>query len=175
MLQPGSYLSFDVVLSQYPALPPLQQLRQHVAWHIREKNTLPPEFSLVGTARYKPYSFDDDEEEDEEQQELSTEDGQKADKEAKEKQQEDAKEPQPDDSTQKQEPESNEAKKAKKGKQGGVFATIVSAFKKVGRMWRTWRDYLDVSSGNIATLTAGIPPHYRWVCLVRCTCRRDHG
>ncbi|KAL8433500.1 hypothetical protein Efla_005454 [Eimeria flavescens] len=150
-IRPGAYLSFDVILSHYPALPPLSQLRQHMAWHLREKNALPTEFALLGSARARPYSFEEERDEDEEDGPST---GGQAQEEAAEKEAESA--------GNQTEGGAEDGKERKKHtQQGGLFAGIGLALKKAGTIWRTWRDYLDVSSGNIATLTASIPPHYR--------------
>ncbi|OEH74628.1 cleft lip and palate transmembrane protein [Cyclospora cayetanensis] len=156
----GSYLNFDMMISQYPALPPLDRVRQHMIWHLQEKNSMPKEFSLVGISRFKPYSFDEEEDEEEEDSEAEVEAG--AEEAEKSPAQDDAEEPPSEASSDRTKDHGKaDTKTKKKQKKGWVMGHLFSAFKRLNRIWRAWRDYLDVSSGNIASFTAGIPPHYR--------------
>ncbi|KAL8275258.1 hypothetical protein Esti_000842 [Eimeria stiedai] len=154
-IDPGSHLTFDVILSQYPALPSLEQLKQHMAWHLKESKSPPQEFSLVGTAHLRPYSFEEDEEEEQQETEASLTDS-NSEGEAAET----------NNSTPGKQAEAGGEQQQKSSKkvaqqQGGLFGAVFSGLRKAGNAWRTWRDYLDVSSGNVATLTATIPEHYR--------------
>ncbi|KAL8451688.1 hypothetical protein Emed_001850 [Eimeria media] len=162
-IDPGSHLTFDVILSQYPALPSLEQLKQHMAWHLKQRNSPPPEFSLVGTARLRPYSFEEDEEEEVEEEEQHETEASLTDNNNKEREKERETAEISSSGKEAQELGEQRPKSSKKiaQQQEGLFSAFFSFFRKAGNVWRTWRDYLDVSSGNIATLTATIPEHYR--------------
>lgn len=146
LAQAGSLLTYDIVLSPYPALPPLERLRQHLVWSLQEKKTLPEEFSLAGSARLKPYAFEEDEDEaaaDEAEAGAETTAGAAA-----------------EGGAQRRASGAAAAGEAEP-KQEALGEAFWKYFKKAGRLWKAWRNYLDVSAGNVATLTATIPPNYR--------------
>ncbi|CDJ38328.1 Cleft lip and palate transmembrane protein 1, putative [Eimeria tenella] len=142
----GSLLTYDIVLSPYPALPPLERLRQHLVWSLQEKKTLPEEFSLAGSARLKPYAFEEDEDEtaaDEAEAGAQAAAGAAA------------------EAGTQQRASGAAAPWEAEPKQEALGETFWKYFKRAGRLWKAWRNYLDVSAGNVATLTATVPPNYR--------------
>ena len=128
------------MLSPFPSLPRLQQLKQHVVWSLKQKNTLPEEFAFVGSVSSRPYAFEDEETvSSSEQQQHETGDLAAA------------------------APPAAPAAAAAAAAAGlaSLGASLKGVLNKFVSFLNVWRSYLDVSSGNVASLTAEIPEHYR--------------